>query len=379
MHRRVHLGLEIRRAQLAKWIERVRKRLGDLSRHPEQHFPTHASSLILKESRDRLDRADKRLLDADKSLKIASDFELRTARGELLDAEAFASPVDWVFIPALRSRTPSDPRYEAFIERLLRELGFGRVSVLSTHFACIGSPLEVAHHSDGVPLFLFSPANRSFLTMSLLYHEIGHWAYWDVLDPGERNKLSEEIRLFAGNRAETTKDAVEEIAADVFAGLVGGYTYTSSFCCFLLGQHPLQTTRNRKYPSPEMRVQIARWASEYAEDPDAKLADPIFSAWDYFVAESRSIEDGTDALIEFEAVKDFTMRYTEFLVNRRIRLANTRTPRLRHTKKGRGIDDLRTCPVPTILREACRFRAEADTDSYWAWELDAVANLRLAD
>lgn len=358
-------------------MSRVNSRLEEVARNLKSYSKSGAIVSLISEGRGRLADAADYLIDARNGLAIGSLNELGRVRHMLLIAEAAVGPVDYVIIPVLRSRTKSDHRYEKIIQRLLEELGIQEVTPLTIHHSLLG-PLAVNHTFGHIPVFVFSPANRSLLTMSLLYHEIGHWVFSDLLDPDERSTLTQEIRQFAGKKVDSTEQALQEIAADVFAGLVGGYTFVSSLCCVLLGQQSLLATTDLYYPSPSLRIALARWASQHAGDPDATMRDPLMEAWDFYVAQSRKQGDLRDKLISSAASKDFTIHFAEVLASHGIRLSDTNAGLVGIRKDGPAIDP-RSCTIPTLLRAACRFRATTDNSTYWKWELQVVKDLGLAD
>ena len=178
-------------------------------------------------------------------------------------------------VPTLRTRTKSDPAYDELLSRFLTDLGLTLQKPVTSHMQA--RLLAVDHYYAEAPVFLFAPSVRSFEAISLLYHEIGHVVWEHVLTRTERSRLIGEINKFA--RAETvepTMDALREIAADIFGGLVGGHPYCTNLCAFFLSKQRLYSRPNREYPSAAIRVPISRLASRLAGVPSEDLEDPLF-------------------------------------------------------------------------------------------------------
>lgn len=285
-------GLLIRLRQLRIWAARVRARLGRIHTGRAEYEPAGVQGLINR-ANDNLDRAFNTLskrLDQVIALGRHDPQLLSAILKDLVAAENLIYTVDEIIIPILFSRTPSDPKYDRFILRFLKDINLTRdqegrsLRPVTCHRQWHPNGLTLDTTFEH-PIFVFSPSIRSFHALALLYHEFGHLFCKRVFTKIEHGQLRAEIaRLETSAPSRPRTDPVDlygdEIMADAFAGLVGGAPFLASLCTFYLCKPRRDTSGDHRHPPAMWRIWFARCAGDLGGNESTAPDDPILAAWD---------------------------------------------------------------------------------------------------
>lgn len=322
---------------------------------------------------------------------------LATLYVELKSSEARIGAVDHIIVPVLSNRTKSDPKYDEFLARFISELKLGPQRPATSHKQWAVDTVHVDLWF-GDPIFLFSPSIRSFAVISLLYHEIGHFVWWKVFTLSERLELVQRmVSLFRLTHPQMPRRAdgetpdelqqrlvyflretfASEIAADAFAGLVGGHAFVSNLCAFALLRENITLPPSRKHPPAVWRVWFARLANRASGCPSEDLEDPLLDAWGAIVGLNEPVPEDTCPLLWNEKdAMSWLDAFKEVLNAHQIPLAGTvkrphfedAIPRMRW----------RSVPVPTLLLAASKYKGNCESQSeYVRWERKVFSELGL--
>lgn len=405
-------GLRIRRGQLRVWAERALIRLSEFQSKRQVCSSVGGRRLLqhgiseFEEVCKRLDCVEPRL----RALKPNDASGFRTLRNDLGVAEWRIGTVERLIIPVLSSRTASDPKYDKFIGRFLTELRIGGDPVTS-HKQWHVQGLSIDMHFKQ-PIFVFMPSIRSFEALSLLYHEIGHLFWENILSDAEREHLRQsmrpldlrltrylhrvaELQQASSNSQNVTKanpfevaternrsrirrakqnawlqlksleNLAGDIAADAFAGLVGGHAYTTAFCSFYLCRRTLDVADDA-HPPPIWRVWFTRLASEHSKSPAPETQDPLFVTWDAVLQLSAQRQAAPGNLSrETDPATKFLGQFKRTLRSHKVPLAGDAT---RHEFKDTPRLDWKKARIPEILLVASKYKGTSAWRDYSAWE-----------
>jgi hypothetical protein len=307
----------------------------------------------------------------------------------MVAAEQIVKQVEFESHPILASRSGSDTRYDFLLRDFFNERGLTELEPITCHRQIIQSPMRVCSLVPGHPVFFFLPSIRSFEALSLFYHEIGH-AFWyhRFSEPDSQNGGAEDQRrkfnqlvnqIVELSRRKWLHGKFNEILADAFAGLVGGYTYCSSLCSslFTLDSEWRLKPEDRNsdiYPGPALRVKIATEAARIACCPAIKLNDPILHAWDDYCRykEEKHYSGGLEGL-DLVSLSQCLEAIKEYLRKNKVKLADSIKPQY-------VTQDPALCtptdPIFAILLAAARYRsAQGYTDAYVRWEENLIKRI----
>ncbi len=367
-------GIALRIGQLRSWGSRIRERL-DRQKSDSDEFRSAGAQALLKLAPGRVSRAEFLLHQAETDLAKDDQFLLVQIYLTLAEAEANLKAVERSILPPLLTRTKSDVSYDDFITRFLSDLNLTQFQPVTSHKQ--SRVLAVDPWFKDNPIFAFSPTIRSFEFLSLLYHEIGHVVWWHVLEDQHRRKLLDEVRKFSAPlNIEPTMNAVQEIAADTFGGIVGGHPYITNLCSFFLSKQSLDEQPSKEYPSPVLRVWLSRRASEIADCPKEDLSDPLIDAWDELLRlRQRQLPEVVIPQVDPVAVVDFAFGFGEILRELGIPSCGEHSRLSYSADCAPRIDD--NTSKPALLLVASKYRSAIGWEKYRDWQNTVFEQLGL--
>lgn len=391
-------GLLIKFGQLRSWVERVELRLSRVGTLNQISSPSGAKNLHswakrkIKEATQTLDRIPDYLQPWQDG-----DLEgLAKLHGRLSAAEQMIKLVDQQALPILASRTASDPKYDQFVGQFLNDLCITdkdglEIAPITCHKQRGVPGLSIDHNTFRWPIFFFSPSIRSLDAMALLYHEIGHLFWTSVLEfepqrgfkfavlPLDSKWNSKPAANLSLEQAYKSFPAIaqmhEEIMADAFAGITGGFAYTNALCCLFLCKPGSNIYRiGSKYPPARWRVWFSRRAALVGGAPQEDDKGPLFEAWNSMMNlpfNGKSI----DPLVYDDARVDaFLDTYKAALIEAGVPLAGECRRLMVNPVPS---FDPRTAKVQEILLTAAKFKSDVGWQQYREWEQGLAPKLGL--
>ena len=406
-------GFSTRQGQLRAWARHARKRLGKI-RGDAPRIGASGARKLLRRGHEFLDWAEQ-AAEAVGGFLASPTFDIANLDRfrnrvflPLQVVEACVRAVDQKILPVLSSRTPSDPKYDDFITRFLSDLNLKHFSPVTSHkqHDVLGLASDSAFRE---PIFFFSPSIRSLDALSLLYHEIGHIFYNYVVskDRELHRPFMRRMLPLASNWIACTQDqgvvanelslrGIEEcfpslwrrrgeIAADAFAGLVGGHSYTSSLCNLFLLKGSPHTWKSPEHPPAAWRVWFSRRASRNGGSLDEDDSGPSFAAWEAALnlPENPATEaapkpddqpDKPELVNDDNAASGFLSHFSDVLETYyNVPLAGgTRRPKNWPPKL-----NWKQATVPEILLAGSKWRQRSDWEDYCGWERSIFPEINL--
>lgn len=240
-------------------------------------------------------------------------------------------------------------------------------------------------------ILCFFPSIWSFSVITLLLHEIGHIVWDHCIQLNEKKKLTRGIlRAFphAFGMADVQvlgtgdKKLCGEVAADMFAALVGGYAYGTSLCGFFMTKTNHWKKTAPGYLNIGDRIGLVRRACEYVV-PDCPGRDDSY--WSAIEGLKKHLDENpshaTSSQVhqqkgQNEAIGEIIKAFEKCLLALGVRLANTVTQLpVAHLEKG---PETKGKTIRDSLAWAAKYRndcAAEDGSDYIKWEKEAMRDL----